>query len=639
MLRVLGPVALAYVAARLLLVLAMGDVFVYGEENEKAFVAECLRAGVDVPYGRLAYHPYEGGGFVASHLKAALIPWLGATPLMHKAAAILWGLLTLWATVALARAHGRDEGAGPAAGLGAAFLAGLALVLAPESLAKGSLLHLGIHVEALLFIAVTLHLGLVAMGTPEGERVPPRALVGLGLAAGFGTYFSYQVPLAVLTVLLGLAITRWRTIFAPPLVVATLVGLVPWFAMAALVGGEVLDLHGERVGGEGGLLAGIRGLFGSVRAAAGEGLVGAALVVGFVGTAAGLAHRLPTGRRMRALLVVGGFVDLWSLAAAWTGLASGAAGADHWFPYLRFAPAVWGLLVVLALAAGPALEAVGADRGTASARVARASAAIVLGVGGVALARMVDEGDLSRARANLARLDGVRAVDARGALQKLLPRLMPADDGRPAEVRAALAAAPFAAVVEAAEPAAWREVVAADLVGIAASLVEAPAGAPADVDALRSAFRELLPPSVSDAAIERGLGPLHFRRIVLDEGGVDAALDRDGLRPAVADAVGRYGGWFGVRPGAALAQELRWAAGAPLGEAYLAGVGERAFRSGVMQPYWGAEFVHRPAAVREALLRAAADSDLSPSERAALAAGFDACAAAFGFEPPLSSAP
>jgi len=638
-LRVLGPVALAYVVARLLLVLAMGDVFVYGEENEKAFVAECLRAGVDVPYGRLAYHPYEGGGFVASHVKAALIPVLGATPLMHKAAAILWGLLTLWATVALARAHGRDEGAGPGAGLGAAFLAGLALVLAPESLAKGSLVHLGIHVEALLFIAVTLHLGLVSMGTPECERVPPRVLVGLGLAAGFGTFFSYQVPLAVLAVIVGLALTRWRTIFAPPLVVATLVGLVPWFAMAALVGGEVLDLHGERVGAEGGLLAGIRGLFASVRAAAGQDLVGAALVAGFVGTAAGFAHRLPTGRRMRALLVVGGFVDLWALAAAGTGLVSGAAQAEHWFPFLRFAPAVWGLLVILALAVGPALEAVGADRATASARVARASAAIVLGVGGVALARMVDEGSLSRAPAHLERRDAVRAVDPRGALQKLLPRLMAEDDGRPAEERAVEAAAPFAAVVAAAEPAEWREVVATELVGVAASLVEAPKGAPADVDAFRRAFREVLPDSVSDAAIERGLGPLHFRRIVLDEGGVEAALDRPGLAPEVADAVGRYAGWFGARPGAALTQELRWAAGAPLGEAYLAGLGERAFRSGVMQPYWGGAFVYRPEAVREALLRAADECELSPEERAALAAGFDASAAAFGFGPPLSSTP
>ncbi|MEO0662069.1 MAG: hypothetical protein AAFZ87_11060, partial [Planctomycetota bacterium] len=67
MIRAVVLVSLAYVVARALVVLALGDVFVLGEENEKAFVALALRSGVDVPWARLPYHPYEGGGFLASH--------------------------------------------------------------------------------------------------------------------------------------------------------------------------------------------------------------------------------------------------------------------------------------------------------------------------------------------------------------------------------------------------------------------------------------------------------------------------------------------------------------------------------------------------------------------------------------------
>ena len=46
---------------RLVFVLALGDVFFYGEELEKGTVAKMLLDGIEIPYARMPFHPYEGG--------------------------------------------------------------------------------------------------------------------------------------------------------------------------------------------------------------------------------------------------------------------------------------------------------------------------------------------------------------------------------------------------------------------------------------------------------------------------------------------------------------------------------------------------------------------------------------------------
>ena len=56
--------------ARGVLVLSLGDAFFYGEELEKATAAKAMLDGLDLDHHHLAYHYYEGGGFVISHLKA-----------------------------------------------------------------------------------------------------------------------------------------------------------------------------------------------------------------------------------------------------------------------------------------------------------------------------------------------------------------------------------------------------------------------------------------------------------------------------------------------------------------------------------------------------------------------------------------
>ena len=201
------------------------------------------------------------------------------------------------------------------------------------------MLHLGIHAEALLFTALVLHLGLEAASVPRGSRVPKGLLIALGLSAGLGTWFSYQVPLAVLCVIVLLALRRARTIFRPELMVATVVGLAPWLVMFAAHGSGVFDLHGEEIGGG----HRIAKFFGSLREASSRSLVAPALLFGFIGVVAGAAFELPRGRRMRALILVGGFVDLWAVATIVSGLEPNVR-PDTWFGLLRFAPAALSLI-------------------------------------------------------------------------------------------------------------------------------------------------------------------------------------------------------------------------------------------------------------------------------------------------------
>ena len=89
--------AAALVLFRSLLVLSLGDAFFYGEELEKAAAGKAMLDDLGVPHHMLAYHYYEGGGFVASHLKAAAFWLIGESVLANKIVALFSCLLVLWA--------------------------------------------------------------------------------------------------------------------------------------------------------------------------------------------------------------------------------------------------------------------------------------------------------------------------------------------------------------------------------------------------------------------------------------------------------------------------------------------------------------------------------------------------------------
>ncbi len=236
---------LALVVARGALVLSLGDVFFYGEELEKGAAAKAMLDGLgrEVGHHRLSYHYYEGGGFVLSHLDALAFWLLGPNLLALKVVALVFDVGILLAGWSLAKR---------AFGGSAALLFGALFVLAPESVQKNSLLALGIHWQALLFTLVVLERGgRIAL---EGEDRRTNWLL-LGLAGGFGTYFNYLVGLPLAFVGLWILARRPLALVSRPALwgwVGLALGLLPLGVMFALVGEQVVDIHGASLFGGGG---------------------------------------------------------------------------------------------------------------------------------------------------------------------------------------------------------------------------------------------------------------------------------------------------------------------------------------------------------------------------------------------------
>lgn len=594
-----------FAVTRFVFVAAMGDVFLYGEELDKGFVAICLLGDVDVPYAQLPYHPYEGGGFVASHLKALAFSLMGSSILAHKACALAWGLLVVAASVRLLHRHG----GGARKSASAAALGGLLLALGPAHFQRESLLHLGIHFEALVFVALVLDQGLRVSGIEGGAAPRRRDVLALGLAAGFGTYFSYQVALAVGVVAGLLAARAPRVLFSPALMASTLFGLGPLMLMAASTEGSVLDLHGETLGNAGpGFLESLRnGLAGPLA-------VGAALL-GAGASIAGAAAAPPGKERRVAALTLLAFAGVWCSAAAATGLFVVSSPDAHWFALLRAAPLVWAMLMVVGLMAGPALALEGLARVGPAAKVARSTTATLLGLGLIHTARIVDEGDLGRAGENLRHLAQLRGDDPRGALVKIGPRL---EGGRSTSDGTVEAEVVGRFLTESASSELITDVVAA--------VTQATEARAEDLEARMAPLLVAIPGGLE--AARRGLGsPLFHYRF---PGRLRDALEDESLREIDAEALGRFGlGWYGATD---LSGEVGVARGALRAAPYLRGVGARVFRTAVMQPYWGAELALRPGAVRRTMLGRA--TALSVEERDALLGGFDAEAKVFGVVDP-----
>ncbi len=612
--RIFGIAALVYVIVRLVFVLAMGDVFFYGEELEKGTVAKMLLDGVEIPYARTPFHPYEGGGFVASHLKALMFLLVGENILAHKLAAIFWGVGIVLASVGLAWNFGRGGEGSERSGGGAAMFAGMLVALGPAHLQKQSLLHLGIHYEALLFVGFVFWLGLKVARVPKGQSPERLTLLGLGLASGFGTYFSYQVPIAVLAVIVLLAATNWRRIFAPPLVIGTLVGLFPLALMYAAVGTEIFDIHGSSVGGEGGwsrLLGALKIGLSDQQHLAIFTLLSAGLAV-----VAGWVHERPRGDRALSLSLLAGFSAVWVVFAGMTGMIEAMQEGAHWVRFIRFAPLVYALLMFVAITAGPALSAKGDARGAPAAKMTRIGATLLISLGAVHAAQIVNGGNLPRAAANLQTLTSVHGYELRGAFMKIAPRLERANDsaeGYAASVRPFFdlevpspdfLAAEVAAAVSHHAPGFERQ-------ALAAALSSAAGGED----------------QISPAAVELGLGATAYHA---SKGNTRGALDSESLGPAAAEAFGRYGNSF-VSFSPYVATEVTTARGTRWGAAFLQGLGRRIFRSSVMQLYWGSETMLNPTALRANLEAQQRAMGVTDAELGSLRDGIRAAARDYGF--------
>jgi hypothetical protein len=223
-------------------------------------------------------------------------------------------------------------------------------VFAPESVQKNSLLALGIHFHAMLFVAlVLLFAGRILF---EGER-RPRTWFWLGLSAGFGLYFSYQLVLTLAIVAVALA---WRLrgelLSRAALwgVAGFVVGVLPLAWMASNVGAEVLDIHGGSLADFGGKKLETLGQF--VNSFSPFYLLPLGFGLGaFVFALWALLRERGTATRAVAVLVL---ANLGVFAIAYVAGSFTVGRLIHYFPLHRLVPAWFFGIVVIALGAAAA---------------------------------------------------------------------------------------------------------------------------------------------------------------------------------------------------------------------------------------------------------------------------------------------
>lgn len=379
------------VAARGLCVASLADVFGYGEELEKAAVAKALLDGVEVPHRALIFHPYEGGGFLVGHLEALAFALVGENFLALKLVALAWTAAILVAVMALARR---------VSGRGAALACAGLFVLAPLPFQKLSLLALGIHFEALLFLALALRLTIAVTIDADQRRV---TWCALGAVCGLGVWYSLQCLVLTGYVACVLALVRRRETFGRLgawCALAFALGLAPLAYIASYAGAAVFDIHGRSLVEPGGLGERFERLGQFLVAVLTERSpfdLAAALawIVGPVAATAWLiAKRQPRALRSSAALV-SGYLAFFLLAYVASGFAVGRP--YHWFLFARLSPAF--LLATVLLAAATAR---GITAGRPLVRAAWAGLlALLIASGAWDLAREVRASSPGSWRANL----------------------------------------------------------------------------------------------------------------------------------------------------------------------------------------------------------------------------------------------
>jgi len=230
---------LLLLVSRAALVLVLADVFFYGEELAKGASAKAILDRIPLEYWKLTYVPHEGGGFVVAHLQALLFRLVGGNVLANKLAALLTTALVLAAGLSFVRA---------AFGRRAAMIFGVLFVLAPAAFVRFSLLSIGAHFEALLFLVLAVH---YTLRVADAEPARVRDVVLLGLAAGVGLYFSLQTAPAIAASAVYLACFARRSLTLQRAGLAALgglAGLAPMLYMAAHAGMAVLQIRGQSIG-------------------------------------------------------------------------------------------------------------------------------------------------------------------------------------------------------------------------------------------------------------------------------------------------------------------------------------------------------------------------------------------------------
>jgi len=362
--------ALVLVLARLFVATTAPDVFERGEEFVRGAAAISISGGLlegvnnelealgepAVGPEVLFYHPYEGGGFVHALLTIPVFKALGPSLLAHKLIAIGVELLVIFAGLWLVR-----EVFGRRAEIPFALL----WTFSPLAFQKLALLNLGIHYQALGF---QFALAALCLGALRGAPRP----IAMGLVAGFGLFYNYQ--LAPLIGLVGLALLARKSLTFSDwgmLALGFFVGALPLILMFIATGSAMLNIHGQELGSTNAGGPGLADLFTNLQDALGfRGVLQLLLLAGlalFAGWRSSGPARLVLGYLVIFTLLIPfsgflsvGFYDYFGgmryapLFGFATVLSAGAIASS------RRAPAALGLLLVL-LGVTSTVSAVGRD--------------------------------------------------------------------------------------------------------------------------------------------------------------------------------------------------------------------------------------------------------------------------------------
>jgi branched-subunit amino acid transport protein len=521
------------------MILALSDVFLYGEELEKGTAAKAMIDGLAIDHHQLAYHYYEGGGFLISHLKALAFLVVGENLLAHK----LLGLFTCALVMSfgwriLAHHCGRRE----------ALMFGLLFIFGPQAAQKISLLSLGIHFEAMFFGVLMLDQCLRLIQSHLGED-PTRPLLRLGIVAGLGLYFSYQMAVFVGGVGLALLIMRPGIVFSRGGAFGLLgfvIGALPLIWMGSLVGGELFNVHGRALVTDESRVELLGTFLNSVYADRGGFGLLTRIVYPLAGIGA-LAFALLRGGLVPRFLA--GIALLWTVA--WIGSGFILPEHDYAFDWMRMMP-LW----VVVLLVGSIMAGRAGRGGTVV-----VGALCVLGVWNTAC--ILGEARPWSPFQNLGLLHRVKGYHYLGYVPKVLPhlsgeragqlrRLARFDEPHPEFLHADLAAMGLSDL---------DQDFGADL-----QLVEE-LGGEQHLDWVRGLGRQLVGATQGDVA----------RALTAADG-----MGRE-LGDRLAEAVGRVGHDWKVSP-ESLSAEVAAHMASPRAPAYLVGAGARFVRSFVVGP-------------------------------------------------------
>ena len=390
-----------------LFIVALADVFFYGEELAKGSVAKAMLDGVAVPFHTMAYHYYEGGGFLISGLKALAFLLVGENMLAHR----LLGLGTCWAVFwALWRLVHHHFGRT------AAHWAAALFVFGPSGFQRYSLLTLGIHFEAMVFGLLLLDEGLRLLRAKDWSPTRLRCAT-VGAIAGFGIFFSYQIGLILGWVGLWVLALRWRWLFSAAglwLLGGFLVGLSPLLYMATHVGSALLDVHGTDLAQVESNWSKLQTFLHTLFVAAPRGELATHVLFGAAGILAlWLGWRASQTRRW-IWFYWSGFVGLWLLA--WYTGPFLEPRPVTFFAWLRWAPMTLVLMILGAWglsAAAPRRESREEAPGGSSPVILWLGRAVVL-LGIVQSALILGNGRLTQAPQNFALLKSTKGYNYLG---------------------------------------------------------------------------------------------------------------------------------------------------------------------------------------------------------------------------------